>query len=331
MAVVGDQSILAGDLLWQINLMLAPRIAQMGNVPEAELNQAREAGMRQLLPRMIENKLVFMDFLRTIPPDKFPELQERVAEEFNKTKVPELMKKDGVETPLELDQKLRTYGSSLIKQQQLFMEQVLGQQMVQQNVQAGKEITHEELLRYYYAHSKDYEFPARARWERLMVKWSSYPSKSAALQALRDMGTQVQKGKAFDQVASSNSDGPKAKNGGLYDWTIEGSLASDQINRVIFGIPKGAMSKIIEESDGASIVRVVQRESAGRKPFDEVQQDIKKTLTNGEFRKQLASYLARLRAETQVWSAFDAPIVSPQVQPRSEEMIANPGNGGTLR
>ena len=91
------------------------------------------------------------------------------------------------------------------------------------------------------------------------------------------------------------------------------------------------MSKIIEEADGASIVRVVQRESAGRKPFDEVQQDIKKTLTNGEFRKQLASYLARLRAETQVWSAFDAPIVSPQVQPRSEEMIANPGNGGTLR
>ena len=147
MAVVGDQSILAGDLLWQINLMLAPHI---GKAPENELAIAREMGMRNLLPRMIENKLIYMDFLRTVPPDRFPELQEQIAEEFNKSKVPELLKKEGVKTPLELDQKLRAYGSSLIKQQQLFMENVLGQQMVQQNVRSGKEITHAEMLRYYY-------------------------------------------------------------------------------------------------------------------------------------------------------------------------------------
>ena len=253
MAVVGDQSILAGDLLWQINMSLEQHI---GKAPESEIAKARQLMMRQLLPRMIENKLVYMDFLRTVPPDRLPELEEKVAEEFYKTKVPELVKIAKVDSAVELDKHLRKSGSSLLKQQAIFKEQILGQQMVQQNVRAGKEITHEELLRYYYEHSKDYEYPARARWERLMVSWSSYPTKSAALAALRDMGNQVQQGAPFDEIARKGSDGPNAKEGGMYDWTSEGSLASDQINRVIFGIPKDTLSKIIQHQDGASIVRV---------------------------------------------------------------------------
>ena len=39
------------------------------------------------------------------------------------------------------------------------------------------------------------------------------------------MGNDVLNGRPFEEVAKESSEGPTAYNGGLYDWTTQGSLS----------------------------------------------------------------------------------------------------------
>ncbi|MEM7315999.1 MAG: peptidyl-prolyl cis-trans isomerase, partial [Planctomycetota bacterium] len=318
LAVVGDQSVLAGDLLWQINQQLAPHI---GVAPEEELAKARIQGMQMLLPKVIENKLVFMDFLRTIPREKFPEIEGRIYKEFNRTKLPMLLKEAKLDTPAELDAELRKIGSSLAKQQRLFLEQLVGQQMVQQNVRMNREITHDEMLKYYYDHSSDYEHPANVKWERIMVRWTEFPTKRAALETLITAGDRVHlKGHPFSVVAKEVSQGPNASLGGLFESTTKGSLRSEKIERAIFALPVGKMASIIQDEEGAHIIRVIERTEAGRTAFEEVQSDIKLAIRKGRFEEQVKDYLAKLKKETMVQTIFDQPA-SQIASPRTDTLL----------
>ncbi len=318
-AVIGDQSVLSGDLLWQINQMLAPHI---GTAPEEELAKARIQIMERMLPKVIENKLVFMDFLRTIPRERFPDIESRIYKEFNKTKLPKLLEEAKLETAAELDAELRKMGSSVAKQQRLFLEQLVGQQMVQQNVQMNDEITHDDMLKYYYDHSKEYEHPATVKWERIMVRWSSFPNQQAAFEALRDAGNRIQlKGESFAGVAKEVSQGPNAADGGLFESTTLGSLKSQKIERAIFALPVGLMSKFVTDEDGPHIIRVIERKEAGRTPFEEVQNDIKMAIRKSRFQEQVVNYLDKLKKETIVQTIFDQPAAE----------LANPISGQLLR
>ena len=77
---------------------------------------------------------------------------------------------------------------------------------------------------YYREHLKEFTTPARAQWEELMVRYSKYPTKAAAFEAIARMGNQVFGGVPFAQVAKAGSDGVTAADGGRRDWTTKGSL-----------------------------------------------------------------------------------------------------------
>src|SRR5262245_27388451 len=59
LAVVGDQHILAGDLLGDINQMLAPYV---GKAPPEELEEQRQRLLKQYLPSAVENKILYLEF-----------------------------------------------------------------------------------------------------------------------------------------------------------------------------------------------------------------------------------------------------------------------------
>ncbi len=302
-AIVGDQSILAGDLLFQINQMLAPYVDK---VPEEELEKQRTVLMKQMLPRLIENKLVYLDFLRMVPPENHPEIKQQVIKDFNKTKLGDLMKKSGANSPAELDTQLRKMGSSLAKQQQMFMEQIVGRQMVQQNVDVRSEVSHDEMLAYYRTHAADYAITAQAKWERIMIRWDAFPSRDEAIKQLESLGNQVLRGTPFSEVAKQGSQGPRAKQGGAFDWTESGSLKSSTIDRLLFSLPVGKLSRPVQDEDGIHIVRVVDRREAGRVPFAKVQAKIKEAIQKERFEKQVDEYLAKLSQESTVWNAFES-------------------------
>jgi parvulin-like peptidyl-prolyl isomerase len=302
LALVANQPILAGDLLPQINRFVR---ANGDNIPASQLEAQKPQWMKLMLKQAIDTKLAYVDFLRTIPPERLEFVQEKIKEQFDEVELPKAMEKAGVHTPAELDAELRKLGSSLEKQRRGFAEQVLAKEMIRQHVKKDEEVTHEEMLAYYRAHQDEFSVPARARWEHLEVRFDKFPSKEDAYRELAQMGNEVLRGAPFAAVAQRRSQGIDAEKGGVNDWTNKESLRSNALDEAVFSLPLNSMSRIIEDEDAFHIVRVIERQPAGMMPFVEAQVKIKEQIRKQRLQDQMTAYLDRLREQTPVWTAFD--------------------------
>lgn len=278
-------------------------------VPSGLVVQQREALVKQsfraLLTKLVENKLVYSDLVRTLPPEGLEHAQTQLDRQFEETELPQLMELWGVQSRRELDQKLMSSGTSVQRHKRAFSEQVLASQWIREQIKVDEDVNHEQMLAYYRDHLADFEQPARARWEQLSVRVSRYPSKEAARAALGRMGNQVIDGRPFGEVARELSDGPTAAQGGLRKWTTRGSLVSEPLDRAIFGLPVGRLSPIIEDGNMLHVIRVVERQEARRTPFVEAQHTVRKKIREQRNRVQQEAYLDRLRRRVPVWTIYD--------------------------
>ncbi len=312
-AWVGDQPIQNGDIMPMIEQMVAPALEKMS--PEERLNQQelideqKQRLLQQMLTNSIETKLLYLDFLRSLPEDKrkeiLPTITKRAEEQFYEKQLPDVLRRAELNSAIEWDAQLRKYGSSLAAQRQMFVERILGQSMLGQTIDYQPEVTHQEMLDYYRENAEDYEIAARARWEKLTVRFERFPSRAEAWAALAEMGNEVLRGAPLEAVARRSSQDVDASQGGYHDWTTYGSLASEELNQAIFSLPVGKLSERVEDRRGFHIIRVIEREEAGKVPFLEAQVEIKEAIRKEKIRQQINAYVTKLRDEIPVWTIFD--------------------------
>ena len=261
----------------------------------------------------MEMLLVYVDAMREIPADKLPDIRKNVDRAFDEQFLPKFLQEAGAANTLDYEQQLRAKGQSLDRMRKMFFERGISQEWMRKNTKTEDEIAHAEMIAYYQNHLADYEIPAAARFEALTVKVRPGRSRKQAWDELASMGNEVLAGRPLADVAKARSDGPTAAQGGGFDWTTQGSLASKKLDEAIFSLPVGQLSAIIEDEainlgDQAAlhIVRVLDRRAASRTPFLEAQVAIRQMLVEERQRKASAEYLAKLRDRTPVWSLFDA-------------------------
>lgn len=310
LATVGREWILAGEVLGVVNEVFAQNKEKLSRLSPGELEQQRILLIQQTLRRRIETKLVYLDAKRTIPTENMPVFEQKIGEAFEKSVVPSMIEQSKLASRPELDAKLRSYGTSLERQKRSFIEQEVAKEWLHEKVKINEDISHEEIRNYYQEHLKEYEYPAQARWEHLMVRPSDFRSKQEAWGAIAEMGNQVMSGAPFAEVARARSKGPTAGSGGKRDWTRQGSLVSHVLDEALFSLPVGQLSQILEDAQGLHIIRVTERKDAGRTPFLEVQGEIRKKIREKRREKQEDDYLERLRKEIPVRTVFDSPAES---------------------
>jgi len=263
--------------------------------------------VRMQLKNIVDTKLVYSDFRRTAPPEGVEQVEKNVGEQFDKTQIKSLMKKTSTTSRAELEARLRDAGSSLQQQRRAFIERAIASSWSQQQIKREEEITHEDMLGYYHEHAADYAVPAKARFEQLTIRKDRYPSPEDAYRDVANCGNEILRGAPFAEIAKARSHAPTAREGGLNDWTSQGTLVSEAVDQAIFGLPVGRMSQILEDDTSFHIVRVIERSDAGRTSFVEAQVEIKKKIGEERHKKQLEDYLAKLRKDTAVWTIFDQP------------------------
>jgi hypothetical protein len=306
--------ILAGEVMMGLDQARTKAIEDIktrfdGRIPASQL-EALDEQIKSLVEKRLKQKvevlLLCQHATKTIPAENLPRVKESIGKEFEKREVAGMMKKAEVGSRQELDEQLQAMGMSLEARKKEFVEQVLAQEWLRQQAKPAKEeVTHEEMLHYYRDHGTDFDRPARARWEQLMVRVSKYGSRQEAYAALAEMGNQVLRGASLAEAAKARSDGPTATQGGLRDWTSRGSLVSEALNQAIFGLPVGQLSPILEEDTVLHIVRVVEREEGGRVPFIDAQVEISQKIRKQREAAAKEVFLAKLRKDIPVWTVFD--------------------------
>ncbi|MEX0939006.1 MAG: peptidylprolyl isomerase [Pirellulales bacterium] len=297
-----SEVVLAAEVLPAVNETIARNQQQ---IPPHEIDQVRRILMQQHLKPIIERKLIVSEARRTIPDENFPQIKERVKEQFDKNRLPDLYKATETNNRADLDAALQQFGTSLAQQEQVYVEMVLARQWVREQLGEGEEVTREEMLAYYREHQAEYAYEAAARWEELMVRFDRFPNKQAAYAAIAQLGLAVQQGGPFAEIARAQSHGVTAERGGQYDWTTQGSLVSGGVDRAIFALPVGQLSEIFEDPVGWHIVRVVERRDAGRVPFTEAQAEIRERIEQQRQETRQQEYLAGLHEKVHVWTIFD--------------------------
>jgi len=302
LARVGADVVLACEVTATVNEILSKN---KDRIPPEQLDLQRKLATKELLKQWVQFKLIYQDAQRAIPEENLQRIRERISEHFDKVVVPARMEEAGVASRRDLEQQLRQLGTSLDRQRRAFVERTLAQQWAREQIKSDEEVSHEEMLNYYREHLDDYRQTARARWQQLTLRKSSYPSETEAFAALAELGNQILNGASFEEIAKAHSEGVTAADGGLRDWTSKGTLVSEVLDEAIFGLPVGRLSRILEDDTGFHIIRVLQREEATVTPFLEAQVGIKQQIIESRRKEQLRQYLARLEEQIPVSTVFD--------------------------
>lgn len=321
-ARIDGQIVLAGEVMWQVNKILD---ANAERIPPGERETISKQIMQQQLMGMIDTKLLYADFRRTVPPENIPSVEENLQKPFEEHEIPRLLELFEVETTKELTQELAKLGTTLAELQRQFNERTIASEWLRQKSPKPKEVTYDQLVEHYQEHVKlgEYDNEAKAQWEEMMVRFDQFDGdRNAAYRAMAEIGNEVWahvvanpdlRGPAFTELAVKKSHGFTAKKGGQHDWTTKGALRSKQLDEALFSLEVGQMSNIIESDQGFHIVRVLKREEAGRTPFTKAQADIRKKLEAEQKNQLVRAEVERMRKACTIWTVFDGELTGPEV------------------
>ncbi len=293
MANVGGEPIFVGDIIGDINLEIETRIAQ---APDFIKIQQRKVLLKQMLVMAIEQKLIYVDMLNTLPdPAAVDSIRDQVAGEFEKAQLPRMMEALKVESRDALDFRLRMLGSSLRQNKKSWVDSQLVAIFVHQMIQKKPKVEREELIKYYREHQSDFAVKAKVRWEQIMVRFDKSPDRDKAWTRLAEMGNSIVFGATLSKVAQTSSDGFKAKSGGQQGWLERGTLVWENIEKALFELPVNHLSDVIETQDGYHIVRVLERNPGGYVPFTEAQTEIREKLLKEKKSAQMREYISTVQ------------------------------------
>ena len=298
LALVGGEPIFVGDLMFKINQIIEEKMA---GAPEKIKEQQRQMAIPQLLPSIVESKLLYQGALRSLPDEVDMEgIFAQVEKQFEETDMLKMMESAGVKTTAEFDARLRGQDYSLRQLKRSWAIQQFTRHSIGQTLGTVAETTHQEMLDRYKKNLASYEKPARAKWEEILIRFDRTGSRAETKRAIVEIGNQVVHGANFAATAKKQSHGFNAASGGQHDWTTQGALALDKIDEAIFSLPVGELSDLIETQRGFHIVRVIERTPANRTPFLEAQMDIKKKIEGEKRKAAFEKYAAKLREEIPV-------------------------------
>lgn len=308
-----NQIVLACEVLWRVNQFIE---ANREKIPPEQIETVRQQLMKSQVAGLLDRKLLYEEFRRNVPAENLPRIEDNLIEPFEERELPELMKQLKVNSQQELERELARLGSSLADARRAFNERVIAAEWIRSKVKVNEEVSPDEMLEYYRAHLADFDFPARARWEELMVRKNRFAHPRDAYAEIARMGNEVWqrgtaqpvRGPAFAEVAQAKSDGFTAKAGGVHDWTTKGALKTAVIDQWLFTGKVGQMSLILESDEGFHIVRVLERTEAGREPFTDAQGKIRGKLKEQRFQAGVEKYLATLRQDARIWTAFTGNV-----------------------
>jgi hypothetical protein len=304
LAVVGEEPIFVGDILFEVNQLIEQH---MPNAPEAIRETERPKLVKRMLPRYIDQKLLLIDAKRQLPEGvDFEKVISQSEKDFDEKVLDSMIESAGVSGAAEYDALLRAQGSSLSKLRRAWTVDQIARYFLSKKLEINSDVSRDELLEYYQHHADEFASKARVKWEQVMVRFDRFTSREEAQKQIVEMGNKIVYGASLDAVAKKMSHCFHADQGGRFDWTSKGSLASKELDEALFSLPVGELSEIIETRLGYHIVRVIERQDAGMVQFRDAQVDIRAKLADEKRNRAFDDYMTKLRQEIPV-EIFELP------------------------
>ena len=138
-------------------------------------------------------------------------------------------------------------------------------------------ISDDELKAQYQRDIQQYQVPNRVHAEHILLM--TVGKTDAEVEEIRrkaeDILKQGRKGANFEDLAKKYSEDPGSKDkGGDLGWITQGQTVPE-FEKTAFSLDKGKISDLVKTQYGFHVIKVLDKETAHTKPFDEVKDSIK--------------------------------------------------------
>lgn len=178
---------------------------------------------------------------------------------------------------------------------------LLTQEVIRREVGSHINITHDEAMKYYQDHQKDFIKPEQVALSAIEIKTegkkeSEIPELKAKAQKLHD---RVKDGEDFGELAKRFSDGSTAQQGGYLGVYKRGEL-SKELEDIVFKMNRNDLTDVIETKQGFLVLKVMEHYDEGQQSFDKVENEIMDRLYSQKMEPALREYLKTLREQSYV-------------------------------
>jgi peptidyl-prolyl cis-trans isomerase SurA len=201
-----------------------------------------------------------------------------------------IKKDNNITTDEELLEQLRREGMSLEDLKRNIERSVLRREVLRRELESKVTVADADARADYDAHKADYVRPPTVHLQEIVIR--SQDSSATAL--ARDIVRRARAGEDFAGLARAYSQVPSRASGGDLGELRRGELTPD-LEKIVFGLPKGAVSDPLRTAEGFRILRVADRNEGSVVPFEEASPEILKRLTQERSGKAYETYMEGLR------------------------------------
>ena len=172
-----------------------------------------------------------------------------------------------------------------------YRHNMLLQRAVQSEIKQT-EITEEELRQRYEANKEQYRVPAKVELEQVFLPVADDGSdRRQVMQTAQGLVERVRGG--ADLRAEATLAGAEIQELGAIPETD----LRVELQQILAPLPDNGLSDPLETAGGVQVVRLVRRIPAGYQPFEEVEESIRRQLSQGAYQDQTRGMVERLKGE----------------------------------
>src|SRR5882724_3613431 len=184
---------------------------------------------------------------------------------------------------------------------------------IRQNLQ----ISDDQLKVQYQKNIQQYQVPNRVHAQHILLM--TVGKTDAEVEEIRkkaeDILNQLKKGAKFEDLAKKYSEDPGTKDkGGDLGWLVQGQTVPE-FEKAAFSLQKAQTSDLVKTQYGFHIIKVLDKETAHTKPFEEVKDSLRAPLLLSQADKQASDIADQMSSARHGLSARRTPCWSLAIPP----------------
>ncbi len=167
------------------------------------------------------------------------------------------------------------------------------------------DVSESDALQYYQNNSVRYDIPEQVRASHILIKPQKAPGSdpgaadTAAREKAEQLLEQINAGADFAQLAKENSACPSSSKGGDLGFGRKQSWVTP-FSDAAFALQPGQISDVVKTRFGYHIIKVTDRKESSQIPFDNVKDDIAKTLQTQKESDLSKKYITSLKDNAEI-------------------------------
>jgi parvulin-like peptidyl-prolyl isomerase len=275
LTVITDQEV--RESVWQRNEELA---RYEGREREAKTKELYTAALRRAIERELILDEMYGKLKKANKGNVIDEIKDAAAQETER-QLRFIKKQIGIKSDEDFTTFLRIQGLTVQVLRRQYEREAMARQYVTSMLkEKGRRASLADVRDYYDKHPKEFATKDSVKWQHVFVSANKHgPAAAQRAEAIRQAAAN---GQDLGALSKQYDDGLAGAQNGLGVGERGGEIAQD-LEATVLGLKPGELSAVIQTPTGYHIVKVLEREYAGVRPFDQTVQNAIRDKLDGQF------------------------------------------------